>query len=67
MREERGGGKEDEEMTGREKEERKINGGEETYVAYERGVGEGRSDVSVLIELTVLRQLYRENTHHVSP
>lgn len=36
-------------------------------MAYERGVGEGRSDVSVLIELTVLRQLYRENTHHVSP
>lgn len=31
-----------------------------TYVTYERGVSEGRPDISVLVELTVLSKLWKK-------
>lgn len=32
----------------------------ETYMTYKRGVGKGRPDISVLVELTVLSQLWKK-------
>lgn len=35
-------------------------------MTYERGVSKGRPDISVLVELTVLSELWKKETH-VSP
>lgn len=35
----------------------------DTYMTYKRGVGKGWPDISVLVELTVLSQLWEKKGH----
>lgn len=32
----------------------------DTYMTYKRGVGKGRPDISILVELTVLSELWKK-------